>query len=202
MENIVRDAMAKFREVYLHVKNNTFPDRQYELSTWQCQYCLYGKIDGTCWDGYEQEYNSLATDGVVEGIDEILEKYIDANAKLGTEKKPGFKQEHGELKEKVFALFDHANKFLQENLPELCVYYLEVKGHIDGLEDEKEKIRKEVQDLLKLHRASKITAGPYVVHDRLDKYSYLNREKIDPAAIIRATEQRFKRVLTIRRPKK
>ncbi len=201
MENIVRNAMAKFREVYIHVQNGTFPDRQYELSDWQCQYCPWGNIEGTCWQGFEEEYNALGANGVLDGIEDILAKYIQANADLGTKRNPGFEQEYIDLKGKIIALFDQANEFLRTNLPELCAYYLETKGHIDTLEGEKEAVKTEVRDLLRESRVRKATAGPYVVDDRLDKYSYLNRDKLDPAAVIQATEKRFKRVLTIRRPK-
>lgn len=201
MENVVRNAMAKFREVYFHVQNGTFPDRQYDLSEWRCDYCPWGTIEGTCWQGFEEEYNSLATSGVIEGIDDILAKYLEANSQLGTRRNPGFEREYIDLKDKIFALFDQANEFLQKELPDLCAYYLETKGHIDALEDTKEAIRNEVRALLQEHRASKVTAGSYLVHDRLDKYSFLNREKLDPALVIRATEKRYKRVLTIRKPK-
>ena len=196
--NVIASAIERFRLIHEHVHAGTFPERQYDLSDWQCQYCGYGE---TCWQDYEKEYSSLATNGILDGIEDILAKYVNANAELGSKRNPGFEQEYLDLKGKIVAIFDQANEYLQTSLPELCAYYLETKGHIDTLEEQKEAVKKEVRDLLTENRVRKATAGPYVIDDRLDKYSYLNRDKLDPAAVIRATEKRFKRVLTIRRPK-
>lgn len=71
--NIVGDAVKKFHEVYLHVKNKTLPERPFEIGTeFPCNYCSWQE---TCWSGYEKEYQILSEDAVLEGEVETLAKY-------------------------------------------------------------------------------------------------------------------------------
>jgi len=148
MENVVQGAIDRFRQVYEYVQNKTLPDRQYEINSWHCEYCQWQE---TCWAGYEEEYQQLAQDTV-----------------------------------------------LDMEIEDLCRYYLELNAHLKEMEKEKDELKAKIRQVLKAANASKGKAGQYVIHNRLDKYQSLNKEKIPESILKQAMETKYKEVLTIR----
>lgn len=60
IHDIVQNACNKFYQVLGFIEKKTLPKRQYHINDdWQCEYCGWAK---TCWEGYEKEFNELATE--------------------------------------------------------------------------------------------------------------------------------------------
>lgn len=70
--DILDDAIAKFAGVEDYASNKMMPVRQYEIDSWRCEYCAWGKL---CWQGYEKEFQALTTNNVLEGEIIALSKY-------------------------------------------------------------------------------------------------------------------------------
>lgn len=68
---IVLDAVEKFVEVERLAEKMTLPRRPYDYDDWQCSYCPY---QDACWQGYEQEFAELRTDGEFDATD-LIEKH-------------------------------------------------------------------------------------------------------------------------------
>jgi CRISPR/Cas system-associated exonuclease Cas4 (RecB family) len=75
--DITENAFRKFVEINEYIKSKTLPKRQYELSDWRCQYCAWA---GTCWQNWEQEIESMATDQALDEEFETLSgHYLELN---------------------------------------------------------------------------------------------------------------------------
>ncbi len=193
MENVIGSAIERFRLVDEHVKAGTFPDRQYDMGDWQCDYCPWGKANGTCWAGYEKEMADLVQNAEFEGV--ITEEFIEpVFGKL--------KEGIGDVPKKYTGQQEAAlHSVIGMPIDEVCRRYLEVSNENGITNAEVEALKYVIRTFVNAQGATKGRAGEYTIHDQVQKYSYLNREKI-PASILQvATEQRIKRVLQIRKPK-
>jgi len=76
--DIITNAFHKFRLVEEHVVEGTLPVRPFPVGTdYPCGYCRWGR---TCWEGYEAEFERMATE---QALDEELEQtcayYLEAS---------------------------------------------------------------------------------------------------------------------------
>lgn len=94
---IVGAAFEKFAAVDAYVVTKTLPKRQYFIDDWHCDYCGW---NGTCWEGYEQEFNELKTDQMLPGEFADMVRY---NRELGASKGE-IEKEYKELTEKIKSL--------------------------------------------------------------------------------------------------
>jgi len=70
---IYQDAIDKFEDVLSHIADKHLPKRQYEMNDWHCEYCGWF---GKCWENYEQEFNDLPVDVVLDdGVAELCRRY-------------------------------------------------------------------------------------------------------------------------------
>ena len=71
--NIYQSAIDKFNEVMARIAERKLPKRQYGMDDWHCKYCGWY---GECWKNYEQEFNDLPVDVVLDdGIAEKCKRY-------------------------------------------------------------------------------------------------------------------------------
>jgi hypothetical protein len=93
-ENIVQVACDKFDDILNYIKNKTLPKRQYDIDTWNCEYCGWGE---TCWEGYDKEFQELKTDEMLPNEVADMVKYY---RELGGQTKD-IKNEYDELRLKI-----------------------------------------------------------------------------------------------------
>lgn len=95
IKDIVGDALKKFREVDKFARDKTVPPRQYDRNKgWQCDYCAYS---GPCYEGYEEEFNSLSEEvDINEDIETDFKYYL----QLGSEARESKKSYEG-LRDKI-----------------------------------------------------------------------------------------------------
>lgn len=56
IENIVTNAVDKFKRTLSYIDEKILPKRDYEIDEWQCKYCPYSE---TCWENYEAEFMDM-----------------------------------------------------------------------------------------------------------------------------------------------
>jgi hypothetical protein len=78
MNEITRVAVEKFIEVEGHAVAGTLPARPFEYGTdYPCGYCRWAE---TCWDGYEQEFEALATDAAMDKeVEDLCAYYLETS---------------------------------------------------------------------------------------------------------------------------
>lgn len=195
MEKIIANAIEKFRTVDEHVAKGTLPARPYEMGDWQCDYCPWGKQEGTCWAGYEKEMTDLIRDAEFHG--EITEDLVTpALAKLAKDT-VGSDVPKKYMSQQVVAV----NSAVNMSIEEVCRRYLEVSNEAGLVKSEAEALKYIIKLYLKSQNASQGRAGEYTIHNQIQHWGALNREKIPDSVLRMATEDRIKEVLTIRKPK-
>jgi len=74
-ENVIAIARQRFIEIEDFRSRNELPEREFDREEWQCDYCFYGE---KCWEGYEQEFNTMTEDATLEGsIIELCSFYLE-----------------------------------------------------------------------------------------------------------------------------
>lgn len=79
IENITRDAFAKFADVEKHLQAQTLPDRAYEIDHWRCTYCQFYE---TCWRDWPAEHAQLGTDADVAEIADAARLHKELGAQI------------------------------------------------------------------------------------------------------------------------
>ncbi len=195
LEKIVTNAVERFRLIEQHLKDGTLPDREYEPGDWQCQYCSWGVE--TCWAGYEEEYKALATHKTLTGeIEAIVDKY----AELGEQGKVA-EEEKESLRGQMLEIFTEADQYLAEKFTDLVAYYLETHMHATNIEEDREKVKAQILEVLKAEQSSKVKVGPYMVHNQLQKRTKLDKEQIPADILAQATIPNPVHVLRVTKPK-
>ena len=101
MERVVGGVVDRFEQIHQHVLNNSLPPRGYELGDWHCEYCGYSEM---CWEGYEEEYDNLVSDAVLEGeIVDLARYYLEVSNHINE-----MKEERDALKRKIKAILEEA----------------------------------------------------------------------------------------------
>ncbi len=183
--DIIKNVIDKFSTIDRHVKEGTLPDRQYEMGEWRCDYCDYNV---TCWSGYEQEFQDLVKDAEFEG--EITEQILlDVPAKVDAPKK------YGEIIQQTIGTLTGMP------IEEVCRRHLELANELAQTDAEYETFKATIKAYLRAAGATAGRAGKYTIENKLQKQSYLNKEKIPESILMMATESRTSEMLQIREPK-
>jgi len=71
--DIYQNAIDRFEEVLSRIAEKRLPKRQYEMDDWHCEYCGWF---GKCWENYEEEFDQMAVDIVLDdGTAELCRRY-------------------------------------------------------------------------------------------------------------------------------
>ena len=142
MQGITLAVTEKFALVRDYANKKTLPARPFEFgTTFPCEYCGWEK---TCWSGYVNEINALASDIA-----------------------------------------------LDQDMVDLCAYYLEAAGHESEMKKEKDELRSKIHSLLLFHNAKEGKAGQpggtqYFVRLRFQDYTSINEDEIPSDILARA----------------
>jgi hypothetical protein len=63
LEHITESAFQKFADVQDYIEKKTLPKRQYDIDTWRCEYCGWYQ---ECWKNYQEEFETLSTQGMLD----------------------------------------------------------------------------------------------------------------------------------------
>lgn len=103
--------------------------------------------------------------------------------------------------EKEYAKLD-SDAVLEGDIIDLARYYLELNGHLLGMNKEKEELKSKIKGILSDAKVSKGRAGEYVIANTLRSSKVLNKDMLPADILIGATEIKRNETLTIRKPKK
>ena len=100
LDRPVLAAIEKFRLVQAMAETREIPPRPFELgTTFPCGYCAF---EETCWAGYEEEFEALADDAVLdEELESLAKYYLEVSLHASTMEK-----EKEELRAKIRAALD------------------------------------------------------------------------------------------------
>lgn len=94
IEAPVGSSFRKFAAVQDYINRKALPKRQYFIDEWRCQYCGWA---GTCWEGYEKEFQELKTDAMLPNEVADMVRYY---KELGGQKSE-IEKEYKSLSEKI-----------------------------------------------------------------------------------------------------
>ncbi len=90
---------------------------------------------------------------------------------------------------------------LEGEIEDLARYYLEVHGHIQEMEKEKEALKIKIKAIFHEKGIHRGKAGIYLLHNQLQKRTLLNKDLIPADILNKASEVKASEVLTIRKIK-
>jgi hypothetical protein len=90
---------------------------------------------------------------------------------------------------------------LDEDVVDLCRYYLETNLHISEMEKEKDKLKEKIKKILKENNSRKALAGDYIITTRLQSKKQIDQTLIPPQILEKATKLNNYEVLSITKRK-